>query len=200
MSVKFYDEAVKGKLKALFPNVEFQSRELAFKTITDRVGKVSFPYITVFRPDGWSIGSSNSWVNEREFLNGLRQVSIDATYVIDIYANTREDLEDLTAELVLYLLRNPGVTVHYETADGTEAVDVEADLKYISGPERTSELDDTTVGRPYRYTLTFALQNAYIYVFSGNSQGEEGYYPKVTQVIVEVIPEVRVINNKYIRR
>lgn len=192
MSVKVFDAAVKAKIKNVFRNTEFQSRDLTFKTITDREGKVQFPLISIFRPDGWSVDESKTWIEGREFLNGYQQIPIDLSYQIDIYASTREDLEGLAAEIVLYLLRNPGIKVHYESADGSSAIDMSTSLEYVSGPERTSEIDDSTVGRPYRYTLVFKLVNAYVINFAGDKAGEDGYYPKITEVIVKVTPEVYV--------
>ncbi len=193
MAIEVYDSAVKAKIKSLFSNTEFQSREFIFKTVTDRKGEINFPLISIFRPDGWSLSSDNTWNLEQRFLDGIHQVKVDLSYQIDIYANTRKDLEELTAELVLYLLRNPGIKVHYESVDKKSAVDVMTYLSYVSGPERTSELDDTTVGRPYRYTLTYTLKSAVLLGFAGDTPGEDGYVTKVTEVIVDVKPEVEVL-------
>lgn len=186
MSASFYDKAVTAKIKKKFANTLYQSRELTFHTLTDKQGQVTFPLISVYRPDGWSISSDNTWLQEKNFLAGIREVKIDLSYQIDIYANKREDLEELTAELVLYLLRNPGIVVHYESADKKIALDVKTYMKYVSGPERTSELDDQTTGRPYRNTLVFSLDAAKLINFAGTEPGQDGYTTKITQVVVEV--------------
>lgn len=187
MSVKVYDEAVTNKIKSLFSNTVFQTRELTFKTVTDKDKDVKFPLISIFRPDGWSISSENSWIKSREFLGNIRSVFVDLSYQIDIYSNTREDLEDITAEIVLYLLRNPGVQVVYESSDKTQELECNSYLNYVSGPERTSELEDTTVGRPYRYTLVYGLLNAQLVNFSNTEDpSSPDYISKVTEVIVAV--------------
>lgn len=192
MAVDFYDKALTAKIKALFDNTVFQARDLTLKTVTDTKAEVKFPLVSIFRPDGWSIDSS-TWNLETKFLNGIHQIPVNLVYTIDIYARTREDLETFTSELLLYLLRNRGIQVVYTSADGSELANVRTSLDYVSGPERTSELDDKTVGRPYRYTLTFKLSNAYIYEFGGDKPTEAGYTPIVTQVIVEVKPVVDVV-------
>jgi len=194
MSVLFYDKAVTAKIKKLFSNTVYQNRNFLFHTVTDKGGSVKFPLIGVYRPDGWGISKDNSWIQTINYLLGIREIKIDISYQIDLYANTREDLEEITAELVLYLLRNPGIVVHYESVDKSLAMDIKTYLKYVSGPEKTSEPDDTTVGRFYRNTLVFSLDAAKLINFAGEHPGEDGYTTEITTVLVDIVTKEANVN------
>lgn len=186
MAVDMYDVAVTNKIKDLFYNTVYQDRDFVKHTVTDKSSVVKFPLISVFRPDGWSVSSTqNTWKASVAYLNDLRTVYVDMNYQIDLYANTREQLEEITAELVLYLLKNPVVSVKYLSADESEYITVTSTLRYVSGPERTSEMDDTAGGRVYRYTLVFALNNAVLVNFA--TEGSSDYVTKVTEVDVKVV-------------
>ncbi len=132
-----------------------------------------------------------SWATYSDFQNGYQQVPLARVYQIDIYGNTREEVEEVAAELLLYLLRNRAFEVNYYCADKSLYTNLKVSLEYVSGLEDTSELDDKTVGRPYRGTFTFKLNNAYLLAFADDDNPESpGYIPKVTKIIVEVSSEV----------
>lgn len=197
-SVAVYDYAVVSLFKQIFKNSVYQEPELVLKTVTDTVGEVKLPLISIFRPDGWTLASQNNDVAIKNFVNGMQFLYVNFRYQIDLWANTREDLEQLATEIVLFLARNPGIKVTYYSADGSSCVDVNISLKYFSGPDRTNErLDDTTLGRLYRYTFVYTVLNAGILAFqpdkeNAGNQGDDGRYPSgyvptILQVVAKVI-------------
>lgn len=161
-TLELYDEALLQKLKKLYTNVigTFPDRAM-FES--NNKSKVSLPLISMYRLQNdinFSGGISHPAVF-RGYRTGdeqrTRVIDIDLLYTIDIWADKRNEADQLFYDLVYILWTKPNITLDME---GTEN-DKLFSLRLVE-QSSSSNLFEQSVenNRIYRYTLTYSVNEA----------------------------------------
>lgn len=161
-TLELYDEALLQKLKKLYTNVigTFPDRAM-FES--NNKSKVSLPLISMYRLQNdinFSGGISHSAVF-RGYRTGdeqrTRVIDIDLLYTIDIWADKRNEADQLFYDLVYILWTKPNIMLDME---GTEN-DKLFSLRLVE-QSSSSNLFEQSVenNRIYRYTLTYSVNEA----------------------------------------
>lgn len=161
-TLELYDEALLQKLKKLYTNVigTFPDRAM-FES--NNKSKVSLPLISMYRLQNdinFSGGISHSAIF-RGYRTGddqrTRVIDIDLLYTIDIWADKRNEADQLFYDLVYILWTKPNIMLDME---GTEN-DKLFSLRLVE-QSSSSNLFEQSVenNRIYRYTLTYSVNEA----------------------------------------
>lgn len=161
-TLELYDEALLQKLKKLYTNVigTFPDRAM-FES--NNKSKVSLPLISMYRLQNdinFSGGISHS-AAFRGYRTGdeqrTRVIDIDLLYTIDIWADKRNEADQLFYDLVYLLWTKPNIMLNME---GTEN-DKLFSLRLVE-QSSSSNLFEQSVenNRIYRYTLTYSVNEA----------------------------------------
>lgn len=161
-TLELYDEALLQKLKKLYTNVigTFPDRAM-FES--NNKSKVSLPLISMYRLQN-DINFSGG-INHPAIFRGYRTgddqrtrvIDIDLLYTIDIWADKRNEADQLFYDLVYLLWTKPNIMLNME---GTEN-DKLFSLRLVE-QSSSSNLFEQSVenNRIYRYTLTYSVNEA----------------------------------------
>lgn len=161
-TLELYDEALLQKLKKLYTNVigTFPDRAM-FES--NNKSKVSLPLISMYRlqNDINFSGDISHPAVFRGYRTGdeqrTRVIDIDLLYTIDIWADKRNEADQLFYDLVYILWTKPNIMLDME---GTEN-DKLFSLRLVE-QSSSSNLFEQSVenNRIYRYTLTYSVNEA----------------------------------------
>ena len=88
-----------------------------------------------------------------------KAISMDISYQIDIWANTRVECDQIYEELLFYMQLEPNLSIEIPTQGQQDFALALTDVDMAT--EVTSFAEQ---GRLYRYTLTYELQDANIFL------------------------------------
>jgi hypothetical protein len=161
------------KFKAVFPNTVMGSHELYFEEMaTETEGKFTLPLIGIKRV-GWSLdkqrfnhletwyGSYNA-VDQNTGKNYfITALPIAINYQIDIYAEVREVVDKIAAELMFFLWKHPKLM--FEVVKPFQWTCLDSDI-WIDDILENSDLGNfSSKGRLYRTTYDIKIDNAKLY-------------------------------------
>ena len=172
MRISDYDKALEKKLTSIFPNVEGASPDEAFNTSDDHndQAKIRIPLITFYRlsnpisdtvshPEAFS-GRITLADMQKASGTAIRTLPMTITYQIDIWATSRETIDDIYRELVFYFHRNPNLVVE----DKSEFEEpLEFSMRLVDTETTASTQDFNTNNRLYNYTLTYEVDAKLFY-------------------------------------
>lgn len=169
-----------------------------YKQAKRQFGKVEFPLVSIYRPGGFSRSDFNTTFHNlglyivstntgKNF--SFRVVNVDLEYTVEIASRTREDLEKLTAELILFFTQRPNLEMKlYMTNDVSDGyVESKFPVRYVSGPEDVSFLEEEETGILYRYVFRLSVDRAWLYNAKTKFAGALGDSSASNVELIEVV-------------
>lgn len=160
-TLELYDDAMLKKLKKLYNNVigTFPDRAMFD---SNNESKVSLPLISVYRLSN-DIDFSE-WVHAETFRGRrshdsgrTRSIPIQLLYTIDVWADTRNQADQLFYDIVYILQIKPNIILDME---GTEANKLFS-LRLVEQSSSSNLFEQSLEqNRIYRYTLTYTVNMA----------------------------------------
>ena len=173
MVISDYDKAFVSKIAGVFPNVVFMTDKLIYRQSEKMHNKIVFPIIAVYRPDGYKLsefGSHYRHFGGRIFesttgkLFSMWALNVELPYSIQIISEKREDLDDITTELLLFFKESPLLSVTGKVSGEDDGNYTDSfSLHYVSGPRDDSYLEEDTDGILYKYVLEYNIPDALIF-------------------------------------
>lgn len=170
-SLADYDTAFVQKIRAVFPNTRYAFSEWAFKEDAKVTGDtVSLPMISLYRT-GYSyerqffnfaerfIGRE-MWKDRQNLIGEYaRSITVSITYQIDVWGSTRREMDELTAELIMFLELAPTIGVSPSNINPPNPF--RFDIVFEDGPiDNTDAMSFETHGRVYRNTIFYMIPEA----------------------------------------
>lgn len=173
-SLADYDTALIQKYQAVFPNTHYAFAEWAFKEdAKPNGGTPQLPMVSMFRTgytynqDMFSFADKfygrNMWQNPTTGTNtSARSISVSIVYQVDIWGNTRDEMDMLTAETILFFEFSP--TLEVSPASISPPQPFRFDIVFEDGPvDNTDIMSFETHGRIYRNTIFYTVPEARIF-------------------------------------
>lgn len=170
-SLADYDNAMTLKFQSVFPNTRYSFAEWSFKEDAKVTGgTVELPLLTLYRT-GYLYNRTMFTFAEKYYGRGMwsnqtnltqtnaRSISVSITYQFDIWGSTREQMDDLTAEIMMFLEFSPILLVNPKIINAPEPFRFE--LVFEDGPiDNTDIMSFETHGRVFRNTLFYVIPEA----------------------------------------
>lgn len=170
-SLEDYDNAMVSMYSAVFPNVHYAFAEWAFKEDAKPNGGIpSLPMVSMYRTGyTYNQGMFNfaekfygrpMWQNQTTGENtNARSISVSITYQLDIWGNTRAEMDGLTAETILFFEFSPILLLSPENIVPPQPF--RFDIVFEDGPiDNTDIMSFETHGRIYRNTIFYTIPEA----------------------------------------
>jgi len=170
MSLKEYDEGIRDKLVAVFPNVISASPDVAFKE-SSVDGKVKLPLISVYRVGmefNWGYyNSAQTFIGEKVVYQTAdktlvlgKSLPLLLRYQVDIWAQKREFADGILRELLFFFVEEPYITI-----EATKQESPQFTLNIESLEDNTDITSYPDLGKIYRYTLTYNVPSGKIFLY-----------------------------------
>lgn len=176
-SVADYDAALRQKLQTVFPNTVYSFAEWANKESakTNLNNNMQFPLISMHRL-GWlpnrklysfpeKFFGRQMWQDSQVSLTATtaRTMPVTITYQIDIESEFREQMDDLTSELLMFFELSPILYVNPSNINAPEPF--RFDIVWDDGPiDNTDIMMMEAHGRIYRNTFFYNIPEARLIV------------------------------------
>lgn len=176
MSVLEYDKALKSKIQNVFDNVVLAEPDMAFKRsaeLPENEGKVKLPLLSLYRENYTILLES---VNQRAFRRGkkvaypnedsddystvqmMESLPVRIDYQLDLWADRRDTVDNLAAEVLFWLLGNPKIEIPVPETDRT----MEFSFWFEDMQDNSDIMSFEEKGRLYRITIPLYFDEARI--------------------------------------
>ena len=180
-TLELYDDAILKKLKKLYNNVigTFPDRAMFD---SNNESKVSLPLISVYRLSNDI--DFNEWVHGEVFRGRrtteeqrTRSIPIDLLYTIDVWADNRNEADQLFYDLIYMLQIKPNIILDMQGSEKDKLFSLR-----LTEQSSSSNLFEQSLehNRIYRYTLTYSVNMARLLY-----QVNDGYITE-TEIDVEL--------------
>lgn len=195
MRLSDYDKAVIRYFEALFPNTVFgyQQRQLWHAAEDSQKVEVTLPLIGINRVTQTFL--FDSYNNEPHVIRGayepglgatVRHIPLHLAYQLDLYSNSREEVDDLWRELVREMLDNRTLNVDV-IWDDNKKVRYQFPIALRTSPvDNTDVLRFTDTNKLYRITQDFVIEQAKLF-FAEKPESGDGLIHSIPikQIVLE---------------
>lgn len=175
-SAEDYDNSFTQKIQKVYPNTRYAFAEWALKESakTNQEQLAQFPLITVYRLGYIYNRSMYSFADkmlgrpmwqDTQSLTGTsaRTIPVSITYQMDIESDLRATMDDLTAQIIMFMELSPILEISPQNINPPEPF--RFDIVYEDGPiDNTDIMSMETHGRIYRNTLFYVVPEARLLV------------------------------------
>ncbi|AWD93022.1 hypothetical protein HSE3_gp070 [Bacillus phage vB_BceM-HSE3] len=175
-TLNLYDQAIEDKFKEVFENSIYADPVKAFKeSAKANNNEVKLPLLSVYRsglePDfarHANLGNRGRLLQktvDKETGLIIKALPSKISYTLDIWTQSRSDLNHLLEELLFYLLEFPALYIEFEIEDQEEGLQIESHIELESVTDQTDLSQSEEEGLLYRTTIEFHLGESNLYNF-----------------------------------
>lgn len=170
-SLADYDNAFVSKFQTVFPNTHYAFAEWAFKEDAKTTGGVpELPMVSMYRTgylyNQEMFNFADKWFGRQMWKDttagtetNARSISVSITYQVDVWGRTRDEMDMLTSETLLFFEMSPILQVNPPNINAPTPFRFE--IVFEDGPiDNTDILSFETHGRVFRNTLFYVIPEA----------------------------------------